>query len=355
MDHEWTRVSAIRELSDGRLIVLDTHDNVIMLVDAGLGSARPIGRQGQGPGEFESPTALLWLGNDSTGVLDVSSRSLKIITPQGTPGGILYPQGGAPCGEPGDTLRRLTISADHDAVGRFYQLASNVRRKPDGTYEQTDAAAIERWGARCGRDTVAYIPRRINPDAQIMAGGVLIARPGRTPVFTGGVLWAVAPDGRVSIAHPDPYRIEMVSPTGVRTLGPVIAYQPIRVTEAHKRAWRELAQRPQPVSAMTRDGVRSRRMMAMPFQEPEEWAATLPPFLYPALSVGRDGRLWVQRTTEADAPPAFDVFNSEGRLIERVTLPARSRLVGHGRGVVYLVRIDEDDLEYLERHRLTTR
>ena len=95
--------------------------------------------------------------------------------------------------------------------------------------------------------------------------------------------------------------------------------------------------------------------MTMPFAEPTEWPRDLPPFLAGALSMGLDGRLWVQRTTAAGAPPTFDVFDAAGRLAERVTLPARTRLVGHGRGVVYLVRIDEDDLEYLERYRLVGR
>jgi len=354
LDHEWTRVASIRELSDGRLIVLDTHENVIMLVDARFTTATQIGREGQGPGEFESPSALLWLRSDSTGVIDVSSRSLKIITPQGAPGGILYPTGGAPCAAPSDTLRRLSITPVHDLQGRSYQMASNLRAKPDGSYEQTNAAAIERWGSGCGRDTVGYIPRKINPDAQILPGGTLIARAGNTEVFAGGPLWTVAPDGHVFIVLADPYRVEVISPNGNRSPGTAIPYQPIRVTEAHKQAWRDAAKQPNPVGVMTRDGVRSRRMMAMPFQEPANWAATLPPFLFPALSTGRDNRLWVQRTTAAGAPPTFDVFDAAGRLVERVVLPARTRLVGHGRGVVYLVRIDEDDLEYLERHRLTT-
>jgi hypothetical protein len=33
-----------------------------------------------------------------------------------------------------------------------------------------------------------------------------------------------------------------------------------------------------------------------------------------------------------------------------VALPARSRLVGFGQRTVYIVRVDEDDLEWLQKY-----
>jgi hypothetical protein len=36
----------------------------------------------------------------------------------------------------------------------------------------------------------------------------------------------------------------------------------------------------------------------------------------------------------------------------RVALPPKTRLVGFGNGTLYLVRRDDDDLEYLQRYRL---
>lgn len=36
----------------------------------------------------------------------------------------------------------------------------------------------------------------------------------------------------------------------------------------------------------------------------------------------------------------------------KVELPKKVRLVGLGNGVVYGVRTDEDDLQYLQRYRL---
>ena len=57
--------------------------------------------------------------------------------------------------------------------------------------------------------------------------------------------------------------------------------------------------------------------------------------------------LWVMRTTAADEPPTFDVIDKTGRVVGQAKLPHRTRLVGFGDGTLYLVRIDEVDLEYL--------
>jgi hypothetical protein len=66
-----------------------------------------------------------------------------------------------------------------------------------------------------------------------------------------------------------------------------------------------------------------------------------------------DGTLWIQRTTaDASAPPTYDLIGPAATIIGRMVLPANTRLVGFGVGTVYLVRVDEDDLEYLQRYRL---
>lgn len=343
LEQEWSRVVAIRELSDRRVVVLDDIDNVIMMTDPGLRTARRIGTQGQGPGEFFRPSALLALGGDSTGVIDNSSRSLKVITSAGEHSGVIHPYGGTPCGAPTDSSYRQFVSRHRDARGRYYAQAANIRTLPDGTFEQTNAAAIERWGESCGRDTLGYLPRTIEPNARILGPTILAVpvRPGGGTPFATAAQWVPFPHGGVAIVHPEPYRVDIVNDQGVLRAGSPISYRPLRVTETHRAAWRE-----------ERSLMLSRGPIRTTFQEPDAWPRDLPPFLHNALSAGLDGRLWVQRTAENPYQPTFDIFDTAGRLVERVVLPVRSRLVGHGRDVVYLVRMDEDDLEYLERHRV---
>lgn len=355
LDHEWTHVGAVRELRDGRLVVLDPRDKVLMWVDAGLRTATQIGREGQGPGEWENPIALLALGGDSTGVYDNSNVRLKIITPAGVASGFLYPRGGVPCNAPGDSVGRVRVARKMDGRGRFYVQVAPLKTLPDGTQEQVNQSAIVRWGSACGRDTVGYVPTVINPNARILPGGGFMI-PAATSIepFRTGIQWEVAADGRVMVVHPEPFRIDIIAPNGDLRPGKPIAYPVLRVTEAHKNAWRAEAEANRSAPVGTGQAAMVRAMANSLWKEPDSWPSTLPPFLNGALSMGMDGRLWVQRITAAGAPPTFDVFDAVGRLVERVEFPRRSRLVGHGRGVVYLVRIDEDDLEYLERYRISS-
>ena len=69
---------------------------------------------------------------------------------------------------------------------------------------------------------------------------------------------------------------------------------------------------------------------------------------------GSDGMVWIPRLREPGKPPLYDIVNASGRLVERVELPARTKLVGFGKGTIYLVRLDQDDLQYLQRHVIPT-
>ena len=88
------------------------------------------------------------------------------------------------------------------------------------------------------------------------------------------------------------------------------------------------------------------------FTPDQQWPEVKPPFLDAAVRVAPDGNVWVLRTRAwDDSIPTFDVFDAAGRVVERVALPKRTKLVGFGKGTVYLARTDEDDLVWLQRVR----
>ena len=65
------------------------------------------------------------------------------------------------------------------------------------------------------------------------------------------------------------------------------------------------------------------------------------------------GRVWVPRArAHTDTIVVHDVFDASSRVVMRVPLPVARRIVGFGKGVVYTVRADEDDLLHLGRHKL---
>jgi hypothetical protein len=54
----------------------------------------------------------------------------------------------------------------------------------------------------------------------------------------------------------------------------------------------------------------------------------------------------------ARVAPQYDIVDERLGLIARAQLRAKSRVVGFGRQSVFVVRTDDDDLEYLEKYQL---
>lgn len=349
----FTRVAGVRELRDGRVIVLDAQDQSIHLVDLRTGAAAPIGRQGDGPGEFRLPLYLYPLSGDSSAVFDmVRPNGMLIITADGKAGGMLTITGAE-----GGLVTRVNVDAT-DGAGRPYGKA-NIGRTLG------DSVEIVRLDPRSGRwEKVGMVCNKgisgLHPEWGCGRSAVPVAQPagpvrmsgGPTPFMTTDQ-WAVAVDGRIAVVSADPYRVTMISPEGTHRAGPTLPAPPIRVTEAHKAAW--LADSRKPVATISSSGngqtVTSWRPSRMP--EPTQWPERLPAFLPRAVNFASDGTLWVHRTTaDATAPPTYDLIGPAGTVLSRLELPARTRLVGFGNGTVYVVRIDEDDLEYLQRYSL---
>ena len=89
-------------------------------------------------------------------------------------------------------------------------------------------------------------------------------------------------------------------------------------------------------------------------QDPENWGDEyMPPFLQNQNTVqfSNDGFLWVQRTGPAGQLPTYDVIDRAGNLVQKVVLPKKARLLGFGNRAVYIARVDEDDLQYIQKHR----
>ncbi|MGQ0643339.1 MAG: hypothetical protein ACT4P6_21545, partial [Gemmatimonadaceae bacterium] len=79
----FTQIAAIRELKNGRVLVVDPRDKVVQLVDMAGGSATKVGREGQGPGEYSLPMTLVALPGDSSGIFDPLNQRYLLIDPSG--------------------------------------------------------------------------------------------------------------------------------------------------------------------------------------------------------------------------------------------------------------------------------
>ena len=348
----FTQVTGLRELRDGRVIVTDIRDKVVEAVDFKAGNAVKIGREGSGPGEYALPRGVFPLPGDSSVLVDALNRRLLVILPNAKPGGFIELNGESGGGR-GMIMGGASVSAI-DARGRFYSQGSPLRMV-NGAPQSSDSVAIERWSAGAGKhDTLAWL-QMPKGNTQVSGGANnMSVRIGAVNPFSPQDQWAVAPDGRVAVVHADDYHIDWIDASERRTTTPPIKFDRLKVTEAHKQEWRESMKSATGIMVTNNNGKQTAQAVPMKnVQDPPDWPEYMPPFLANAVSIANDGTLWVKRTTVAGAPPTYDLIDGAGKVAQHVVLPKRSKLVGFGNGTVYLVRIDEDDLEYLQRYRFT--
>lgn len=346
----FSEVRAVRELTDGRIIVVDGRELTVQLVDLARGEASTIGRPGSGPGEYRWPGALFMLPGDSTLLQDQAGGRLLILRPDGKPGDIYDPNAPRANEEQRNAFR--FIMRFSDARGYLYASAQPIRTAADGTLELADSAAIERLDRATGkRDTVAMWPRRADDGARLF-NGMVMTQP-KMIAFPAWDQWTVSPDGRIAFVWYDPYRVDFVGPDGRVTQGAPIPYQRIRVDDALRKEWMDRLNEPRMGMSYGKDGSTAIGPIRAPAREPSEWPEYLPPYQGSAMFAS-DNMLWIPRYVAAGMPPLYDIVDGNGRLVQRVELPAKTKLVGFGRNSLYLVQLDDDDLQYLRRYALPT-
>ncbi len=83
--------------SDGNIYLLDGQLSEIHVFDPDGELLRTIGRQGEGPGEFQNGADMFWAPNGQIGVVQAWPGKIVMITPDGDPGmtfGLPYRNGG---------------------------------------------------------------------------------------------------------------------------------------------------------------------------------------------------------------------------------------------------------------------
>jgi hypothetical protein len=388
----YTSVRGVRELADGRVVVTDVRDKVVQLVDFRTGRATTLGREGSGPNEYQMPANAFALPGDSTLIADPLNSRFLLLGAGGTLAGTWSPAAAAPAAGPGDRPQTRQVPGGRpgaagapggsgggpmivmggggpmqmlntravDAQGRVYMTGSPLAMTPEGP-KAADSIPILRVVRRTmAADTVAWlqVPKG-NTNVSGSAGNVNI-RIGGGP-FAAEDGWTVLADGRVVVVRHTDYHVEVYPASGksAPVRGTPVRGTPIRVTEAEKQAWRAERAANAPVGiAMTRtDGPGGVTQRAVPAnlsqQEPDAWPAVMPLFQGQQVYATPAGQVWVGRYRSAsDKTPRYDVFDATGKLTGQVVFPPRTRIVGFGKGAVYTVRADEDDLQYLQKWSL---
>lgn len=336
----FTNVGSVRELSDGRVIVVDNGDRAVYVVDFTAGTSTQIGRPGGGPSEYRNPGILLPLPGDTTLLADAGNRRLLVIGPSATPIATLTDMWPMTDGAPGTRLPRGI-----DGRGRGYFLASAATVGANGAIVPADSAQLVRAprGSKVD-EALGYVrlaPRRISTttkDGAIASVNIVI------PPFPAQDAWQPFPDGAVALVRVHDYRVDWMLPDGRRVTGRPIPFTPVKVTQQDKN------KRAGGASATRGTAPAGKAAGAPPAID---WPELKPPFAWTGVLAGSDGRVWVQRYGPAtDSRARYDVIDRRGVVVAKVDVPNDGRIVGFGAKSIYVVRKDEDDLQYLQRFAL---
>jgi hypothetical protein len=341
---EFTQVSGLRELSDGRVLVTDRMDHGVVVAQFGSSSLVKVGRTGRGPQEYRLPGALGTMPGDSVLLSDEGNQRLVVIGPDlkiRRAFTLMLPGLGIPMGARGQ-----------DSRGRFHMTIPGWAMAARG--QSDDSIPIVRFDPKSPRvDTIARIK------GATLIDGVQRGIP-YVP-FAPQDVWALAPDGRVAVARAGDYHIEWYAADGRVTRGPRNVFEALAVTVEDRRAYTRRFMESSSISGRNEN----EGMSALPASMLEEsnvrrvadantFAATKPPFTDAAPFISPEGTFWVERSGRLGDPSTWDVFNGAGQLVGRARLPPGRRLVGIGGRSLYLVATDDDGVQRLERYGRTT-
>jgi hypothetical protein len=359
-------ISGLRELSDGRIVVADQREKTVQIVNLRTGAAVKVGREGQGPGEWSIPAGLFPGHGDTTLLWDQGNRRFLPVNPDGTTGKEFTTNVSTSGG-----ITTITAPRGVDRQGRIYLPGPEFSRGASGGPPvAADSIPILRYDPSVKKlDTLGFlgIPK---VDIQTETSGtnrmVMIMAP--NPLFPQAT-WTVTADGRVAVLQPEPYHLEWLSPAKQKTVGPTIRYSRLPVTQADKDALPPVNNCFSTITiggpagaAAGRSGgsvTGAGRPVERRAAPRDDWPEFKPPFLgggrFTAGNVvsAPNGDIWVPRTRPAgDDVPTYDLFDARGQVTGRIALPKGMRFVAFGNGTVYLSRMDDDDLLYIQRYRL---
>lgn len=350
----FTRVTSVRELPDGRLLLVDQGENRLRVLDRSLNSVEDIGREGDGPGEYRRVGWLHeWTGpatiftdqyRHNWHVLDGEEieRTLAPTNPVISEVGVLSFFGAT--GDRGF----LTISGS--------SWDPSVRVRADASADSLVAILVHadaEWEQVVGVDTFAVLKGQgLEGDCSMGmgTGGGDNVRRTCSPLRSADVP-LLFQDAWLAIARVDPYRVEWKTPDGEWIRGPLLDPEPGPAVDARHRCW---VVQGWPAGGPT-DCDESR-------VDSQAWPDQVPAFLpqVPAALPGRDvpvvlaapgGELLIRRAPVLSHPGTrYDLVDRRGVRKATLELSPRQAIVGFGADVVYTVTMGEFDLQWLRRH-----
>lgn len=323
LSEEFSRIIGVRELRDGRVLIADGKEVRLVVASFDARSVTPVGRQGRGPGEFQSLGRLVSLAGDSSLIVDWGNQRWLILS--GARVAVTVPPE-----SPALTATRVSVTS---ADGSGYVLAEVYARPlPGRRWNPADSMCLVRVERTTGRaDTVGRIRPRYERGQLFGRGEVSV------PPLAIGEQALLFLDGWMAIARLEPYQVEWRSPDGRTIRGTPLPFSVTKVNEREKRAYFD-----REAKAWGR---------APQYAPNPVWPENLPVFERDALLAAPDGMVLVRRMPTASVSDTrYDVVDRRGTLVRQISLPENQWIVGFGRRAAYLVVTDADGIQRIERH-----
>ena len=351
----FSNATSLQELPDGRVLVADAQERVLSIVNFERGGeVKQLGRNGSGPNEYSSAQTLARGRGDTVLLLDFPARRVLRIAPNGTLAGTEVFELGASEPLPGEKPLGTRITSAprfSDANGGLY---FDV-----GYYEPSRGIDPERMLARWDPVT-----RQTKAMGKLNLWYPSKSTRWRAPFMYQDV-WAVAPDGRVARVLPVDYHVEWYKDGALIARGAPVPYEPVRVTKEDRDAWYRAraaqrnvgsAQMSGPPPAPGSESKEQRPKVTRPpgFTD-ADFPDVKPPFIEDyvgrSMLVSSDGLVWVMRSSAFDAKTReVDVFDGAGKRVRRLSMPVTNRVAGVGKSSIYVIRTDDEGLQWLERY-----
>jgi hypothetical protein len=350
-DFAFGTVAALQTDPEGRILSLHRQEGIVLRWTPDGEPAGMIGRQGEGPGEFSSPSTMGWTG-DSLWVHDLGNHRVSFFDGEGTFLGNLTPRvdiSAGPAGEGypprpaallGDgTIHAMTPAFSREVVQGTLTHIAHVRMDAEGGVLDTLALVP------VGRESVLGVLRE---DGGTFGGQPFGDATMAVRVRSGEGLLIL--DRRALESQDPAFRLTRIGLSGDTLFSRSYPYAPVPLPRDTVRA--AIQQTAETLHEFT--SPRTGGSIAQ-WRGWVEEAIYVPAHFTPVSRVvaGGDGTIWL----ELNPPPGPEqadwlVLDGEGEPLGRVRLPAGLRVLAADRQALLGVERDELDVEYIVRYRV---
>lgn len=345
-------LSDVAAASDGTIYAADSRIPELRRFDDQGRFVATVGRRGEGPGEYTSPSNVEVLPDDRLAVLNGSQ--VIVFNADGT-----HERSFRVSGLRARTQLRYTLRAGADGTLNLPVIDPDAPQ-PEEAWQRdryaTHLLTVSVDGNELERH--ALPPRRPSHQGWVMPRPEAVLEP-----FVVATLHAWSPLGYPVYGRNDTYAITLDKPSG-----------PVRIQRHVSAASLQPEERAFWVDIVDEMRSRHERLPAealATMQTPEDdWIPEIKPY-FRSLYVDIDGRLWVHRYVEAelwDPPPSppswtdrsfawrepstYDVFDTDGTFVGTVVLPRLTRFSQIRGDTLWGIHEDFDGVQYAVRMKL---